>query len=114
MTDLNQVEQSLTILYRVRERRRAEGDGGVSSDEDCSPLSGLWRQDRDRERKRSRSRSIERKKRSREHSGEKKEERRGHRREEEGRRGRRRSRSRSRGKQGEDRLSGAGLKLVDY
>ena len=33
---------------------------------------------------------------------------------EEGRRGRRRSRSRSKGKQGEDRLSGAALRLVDY
>lgn len=112
MRDEELKEMSDKMRERVRERRRAEGDVGVSSDEDGSPLSGLWRQDRDRERRRSRSR--ERKRRSREHSGEKKEERRGHRREEEGRRGRRRSRSRSKGKQGEDRLSGAALRLVDY
>merc|ERR1711974_139697 len=85
MRDEELKEMSDKMRERVRERRRAEGDGGVSSDEDGSPLSGLWRQDRDRERRRSKSR--ERKKRSREHSGEKK---------------------------GEDRLSGAGLRLVDY
>ena len=93
---------------RVRERRKADGDYSISSDEDGSPLSGLWRQDRDRERKRSRSR--ERRRRSRDHSGERK----GHRKDEEWRRGRRRSRSRSRERKGGERLSGAGLRLVDY
>ena len=98
--------QVLSKFNRVRERRRAEGE--ESSDEDDSPLSGLWRQDKERERRRSRSR--DRKRRSRERSGERK----GQRREEESRRGRRRSRERSRDRKADERLSGPGLRLVDY
>ena len=108
MRDEELKEMSDKMRERVRERRKADGDYSISSDEDGSPLSGLWRQDRDRERKRSRSR--ERRRRSRDHSGERK----GHRKDEEGRRGRRRSRSRSRERKGGERLSGAGLRLVDY
>ena len=100
--------QVLSKFNRVRERRRAEGE--ESSDEDDSPLSGLWRQDKERERERRRSRSRDRKRRSRERSGERK----GQRREEESRRGRRRSRERSRDRKADERPSGPGLRLVDY
>ena len=93
--------QVLSRFNRVRERRRAEGE--ESSDEDDSPLSGLWRQDKERERERRRSRSRER-------SWERK----GQRREEESRRGRRRSRERSRDRKADERPSGPGLRLVDY